>query len=151
MTRVDFYQLADSSNKAPLLTSCKLIKKALAQHGSVYVQVPDLRTGEQLDELLWQFEPDAFIPHALLPRDEKLSARVAIGVGVAPDVFADVLINLSDALPHQFQRFERLLELVPASEEQRLKARERYSFYKQRGYPLHYHDLEKSHNLDKKT
>ena len=143
MTRVDFYQLADSNAKAPLLTSCKLIKKALAAHGSVYVQVPDLRTGEQLDEMLWQFEPDAFIPHVLLPRDDKLNAKVAIGVGTAPDFYAHVLINLSDALPHQFQRFERLLELVPASEEQRLKARERYSFYKQRGYPLQYHNLEK--------
>lgn len=143
MTRVDFYQLADSSGKAPLLTSCKLIKKALLVHRNVYVQVPDMRTGEQLDELLWQFEPDAFIPHLLLPRDEKISAAVAIGVGAAPDPFTDVLINLSDNLPHAFQRFERVLELVPASEEQRLKARERYSFYKQRGYALHYHDLDK--------
>ncbi len=141
MTRVDFYQLADSSPKAPLLTSCKLIKKALAAHGSIYVQVPDLRTGEQLDELLWQFEPDAFIPHVLLPRDDKLAANVAIGVGAAPDNYAGVLINLSDALPHQFQRFERVLELVPAMEEQRGKARERYSFYKQRGYPLQVHNL----------
>jgi len=145
MTRVDFYQLSDSSNRAPLLTSCKLIKKALQVHSHVYVQVPDLRTGEQLDELLWQFEPDAFIPHLLLPRDDKLTAPVAIGVGVAPDVYADVLINLSDNLPHAFARFQRLLELVPASEEQRLKARERYDFYKQRGYPLQYH------NLDNKT
>ena len=141
MTRVDFYQLEEDSPKATLQVSCQLVQKALAAHENVYCQVPDQRTAEQLDELLWSFHPDAFIPHQVLPSKAVLNTSVAIGVGPAPDTFHSVLINLGEEVPARFERFERVLELVPAAEEARLKARGRYSYYKQRGYQLHYHQL----------
>lgn len=145
MTRVDFYQLEDDAPKATLLVSCRLVQKALAKHDRVYLQVPDQRTGEQLDQLLWQFQSDAFIPHRLLPSKSELDAPVAIGVGPAPEGFHSVLINLTDQVPDRFERFQRVLELVPAAEEARIKARTRYAYYKQRGYLLNYHQLAARH------
>lgn len=141
MTRIDFYQLSDTAPQAPLLVSCKLVKRALKEHPQIYLQVADQRMGETLDDLLWSFDPDAFIPHVLLPRDHAGQANVCIGVGVPPSHHADVLINLSDELPPSFQHFRRVCELVPASEEHRARARERFRYYKERGYPLHYHQL----------
>ena len=143
MTRVDFYQLADTSPQAPLLTTCKLVRKALREHTRIFIQVPDARMGEQLDELLWSFDSEAFVPHALLPRDKNDDAPVVIGVGSAPEPHDDLLINLSDELPGRFASFQRICELVPASDEQRNKARDRYKHYKDRGYPLNYHTLDK--------
>lgn len=141
MTRIDFYQLSDSSAQAPLLTTCKLVRKALKEHSHIFIVVPDQRQALDLDELLWSFDPEAFIPHVVLPRDEVTDAPVAIGMGAAPEQHAEILINLCDELPRHFQRFSRVLEMVPAHEEQREKARERYKHYKERGYALNYHQL----------
>jgi len=49
-----------------------------------------------------------------------------------------VLINLSDQTPSNFARFERMLEIVADQEAERNAGRERYRFYKERGYPLNH-------------
>jgi DNA polymerase-3 subunit chi len=46
------------------------------------------------------------------------------------------LINLDDEWPPFFSRFERLVEIVGTEEDNKVKARARYKFYKDRGYPL---------------
>jgi DNA polymerase-3 subunit chi len=48
----------------------------------------------------------------------------------------DLLINLDDEWPPFFSRFERLVEIVGTEEDNKVKARSRYKFYKDRGYPL---------------
>jgi len=53
----------------------------------------------------------------------------------------DVLLNLSDATPPAFERFERLLEVVGRDDADRQQARGRYRFYRERGYPIADHDL----------
>ena len=52
-----------------------------------------------------------------------------------------VLINLDAQAPAQFASFERLIEVVGAGAEDREAGRERYRFYRERGYPLTHHDL----------
>ena len=53
---------------------------------------------------------------------------------------AGFLIYLGDAQPVGFERFERLIEIVPQIEASKATARKRWSYYKQRGYPLTHHD-----------
>jgi len=55
-----------------------------------------------------------------------------------------VLINLRAEQPPYFSRFERLIEIVSLDDEDRRLARERYRFYRERGYPLDSHDLSRS-------
>jgi DNA polymerase-3 subunit chi len=52
-----------------------------------------------------------------------------------------VLINLHDAPPPFFSRFERLAEVVGADEAGAAAARERFRFYRERGYELRTHNL----------
>jgi DNA polymerase-3 subunit chi len=54
---------------------------------------------------------------------------------------ADVLINLDPAPPSVFSRFDRLLEIVTQDESDLVASRQRYRFYKERGYQLVTHDL----------
>ena len=56
---------------------------------------------------------------------------------------AAVLINLHDAAPPFFSRFERLAEIVGADEAGTAAARERFRFYRERGYELRTHNLSK--------
>jgi DNA polymerase-3 subunit chi len=53
-----------------------------------------------------------------------------------------VLINLSNDVPPYFSRFKRVAELVSGEASQRSAARERYRFYKDRGYTLNTHEIQ---------
>jgi DNA polymerase-3 subunit chi len=50
-----------------------------------------------------------------------------------------LLINLSASIPSYFAQFERVIELV--TEQNKALAREHYSYYKERGYPLKHVNL----------
>lgn len=68
-------------------------------------------------------------------------SRVAIGYCHEPAGRRDVLINLCETVPPFFSRFRRTLEVVNGSENELIVSRERYRFYKSRGYPLNHHNL----------
>ena len=52
-----------------------------------------------------------------------------------------MLLNLSDEWPPFFASFERLLEIVGADDDDKVRARSRYAFYKERGYEIKVNDL----------
>jgi DNA polymerase-3 subunit chi len=54
---------------------------------------------------------------------------------------AAVLINLHALPPPFFSRFERLAEIVSRDEVERAAGRERWKFYKARGYEIRSYDL----------
>lgn len=137
MTRIDFYQI--DSDEAPLTFTCRLIDKIYHQGHRIHVHTETAVQAEELDELLWSFRPERFIPHSLVKVDE--DAPVRICHQSEPVDHQEVLVNLSGKVPDFFSRFERVAEVVPLNETLRQAARENYRFYKDRGYPLHYHKL----------
>jgi DNA polymerase-3 subunit chi len=52
-----------------------------------------------------------------------------------------VLLNLRAEWPPFFGRFERLVEIISTDEDDRQSGRERWKFYKDRGYEMRIHDL----------
>ena len=54
-----------------------------------------------------------------------------------------MLVNLRDDWPPFFSRFERLIEIVSSEDQDRQLARERFKFYRDRGYEIRTHDLRK--------
>ncbi len=94
----------------------------------------------QFDDALWTFSPLEFIPH--LMGSDPLAARtpVLLTSRVADLPHHEVLVNLGTALPQFFTRFERLVEVVGHEPEDRAQARQRYRYYKDRGYPLVTHE-----------
>ena len=139
MTRIDFFQIDD---KEPILTfACRLVDKAYHQKHTIYVHTESASDSGKLDDLLWTFRSDRFIPHAL--HASGISAPVHIGHEDDPGEHRDVLVNLSGKVPHFFSRFERVTEVVPQDDLMRKNARENFRFYQDRGYPLEYHHLGK--------
>ena len=135
MTKVTFYKL--NSNAPSLKFVCQLIKKACLSQQKVLCLVADDQNAEQLDQLLWAFEADSFIPHGI-GLDQQ---PVAISAVAEPGEHHQILINLQGEIPTWFSRFERVIELVqPESEDEQTK-RENFKFYKERGYALDFHDL----------
>ncbi|TMH30507.1 MAG: DNA polymerase III subunit chi [Betaproteobacteria bacterium] len=137
MTAIDFYtRVADR-----LQIAARLVAKAFAQHGRVRVLTPDAAATDALDRMLWMQPAIAFLPHCRL--DSRLALETPIWVDHALEHTgpAVVLINLHDAPPPFFSRFERLAEIAGLDEAHVASARERYRFYRERGYPLRTHDL----------
>jgi DNA polymerase-3 subunit chi len=53
----------------------------------------------------------------------------------------DVLVNLDRDQPAAFARFHRLVEIVGRDDDDKQAARDRYRFYRDRGYEIHTHKL----------
>ena len=140
MTRIDFYQI--DSDEAPLLFTCRLIEKVYRQGLQIYVHTNSEAQSIELDDLLWSFRDDRFIPHTLQSSHDE--APIKIGHNAEPEDHQQVLVNLSLDVPDFFSRFDRVAEIVPLGEESRNSARQNYRFYKDRGYSLQYHEITQS-------
>ena len=140
MTRIDFYQI--DSDEALLLFVCRLVEKVYRKRLQIYIHTSSEEQSVDLDDLLWSFRSDRFIPHTLHATKE--DAPIKIGHDTEPDDHQEVLINLSMAVPDFFSRFDRVAEIVPLGEENRDYARQNYRFYKDRGYSLQYHKIKQS-------
>jgi DNA polymerase-3 subunit chi len=138
MTKVDFYVLASG---APELTACKLAEKAYGLGHRVYIHAASAEHGRQLDELLWTFRDGSFIPHECYRPGVPGESPILIGHQEAPETDAEVLINLAPGVPLFFSRFLRVAEIIGHDTQAKTHGRERYKFYRDRGYALDTHNL----------
>jgi len=137
MTRIDFYQI--ETNESAEAFCCRLVSKAWRQGHHVYIHTGSEKQARTLDDLLWTFRRESFIPHGLMGQGD-VEQPVEIG-SKDPGRHTEVMINLTDEIPDFFSRFERLAEIVPFEDKKRDIARKNYQFYKHRGYPIQYHKL----------
>ena len=141
MTKVDFY----TGSEDKLRTACQLSHKAM-QNGVRVVLSADEATTDALDKLLWQYPATAFIPHCRSDAAEAVQMPVVLNSGGEKFPHHDLLISLHDECVPFFSRFERVIEIVSTDEEDSRLGRERYKFYKDRGYELRHIDLSKTQN-----
>ena len=144
MTQVDFY--SPVGDKFGFIQ--KLAQKAFSRGWRVLVWARNQDHARQLDEALWTFQPQSFLPHCGLNAPLAAETPLLIGsdqqAGEGALPHHDLLINLSDAIPKPFARFERLVELVGLDAEEAARCRERWRFYQERGYPMNHHKLGES-------
>ncbi|VAX13814.1 DNA polymerase III chi subunit [hydrothermal vent metagenome] len=145
MTRIDFYLLNNQQADASERTACRLAEKAYGLGHAIYIHTNSQQQTTQLDKLLWTFRDGSFVPHHVHGTDESHNSPVIIGHETSSDKelasHHQLLINLNQTVPPFFSRFERVAEIVSANEQQRKAARERFRFYRQRGYELQTHEL----------
>ncbi|HEX2668789.1 MAG TPA: DNA polymerase III subunit chi [Gammaproteobacteria bacterium] len=139
MTQVDFYILESDGPRGRLMFACKLADKVVGMGHKVFVQAPDEGTARELDDLMWTYHDRSFLPHCLAGAEPEVP--VHIGHGTEPGEGFHLLINLGAAVPGFFARFERVAEVVDGDETRKAEGRERFRFYKDRGYPLETHKL----------
>lgn len=137
MTQIDFYTHVEDK----LRTACRLAAKACSAELRVMVCCPDGELASRFDRMLWTTPAIGFFPHC--PASDALAPRTPIVIdhaGAEPP-HDDVLINLRPEWPPLFSRFKRLIEIVSVEDEDRRLARERYKFYRDRGYEIRTHNL----------
>ena len=140
MTQIDFYSNASDR----ILVACQLAAKAVAQQLRVLVLAPESQLLQSLDAAMWSTPATGFLPHCVLTSalsDETpvlLTHEIENSQTLPHD---QVLMNFASEPPAVFSRFSRLVEIVGSNEEERLQARSRFKFYRDRGYEIRHHDL----------
>ena len=141
MPRADFYLIAKPRFLTePLRLVCELARKANDAGLPALVLARDQAQAEALDELLWSFDEDAYIPHQIVGEDvDEEEAVVLISIPGDEAPMRPLVINLRDK--PWLGQCERVLEVVPADPEAREPLRERWRQYKTAGYDLNKHDM----------
>ena len=142
MTRVDFYVLTTQTDEALLQFACRLTDKAYGLKQQVLLNAQAEDQARRLDELLWTFKAGSFVPHSLVGAQAD-PCPVSIGSNVEPEEQPewDVLINLAPEVPEFFSRYKRVAEVVDENGDRRASGRNRYRFYRERGYPIQTHKI----------
>ena len=140
MPRADFY-LIDKPRfrEQPLLLVCELVKKAFAAEQAVLVLARSQEQAEEIDQLLWEFDDDAFIPHQIAGDDDDANCAVLIATpDFSPEDRALVLNLRDECAPGSW---DRVLEVVAADTSERDGSRARWREYQQRGIELKKYDM----------
>lgn len=138
--KVDFYVIDNANYQQSLLTICQLIEKAYHQQQSIYVHASSAEEASRLDDLLWTFRDDSFLPHSLYDQSDEFPASIQIGCGeIVPK--HQLLINLSKEIPGFYQQFEQLIEIVFSDPTVQQLARERYRQYREQGNDITTHKI----------
>ncbi|STX29448.1 DNA polymerase III subunit chi [Legionella beliardensis] len=139
--RVDFYLMTSDNAKARWLLACRLLEKAYARQHNVFVYCNNKQDAELIDELLWTFKDDSFIPHHLQGEGLKPPPPIQIGYGDEPKGYHDILLNLADEIPAFYLRFSRIMEVVLNNEQAKELSRVHYRLYRSKQYDLHTHTI----------
>jgi DNA polymerase-3 subunit chi len=122
--------------------ACRLAMMAWERKQRVFITASSQTDIRQLDELLWQYPPGRFLPHATADDTQAGKAPVKIGTisGLKP---TDVVINLCPEAIPQPTRFDRVLEIVPFAREEREASRQKYKSYRKLGLNPRTHEINK--------
>ena len=142
-TQVMFYLLPDedkddASGKTASSAhyhACLQASYFYRQNQRVFIYTQDQQSAEQIDELLWAFESDSFVPHNLSGEGPKQGAAVEIS-HQAPRGRRPVLINLSSTVPDFASQFQLIVDFVPSDEKLKQLARERFKACRQLGFQV---------------
>ena len=140
MPRADFY-LIDKPRfrEEPLLLVCELARKAFDAQLPTLIYTRSYEQASQLDELLWSFDEDAFIPHQLAGDEDDAITAVVIAAPGVETADRPLVINLRDECASG--ACERVLEVVAADSAEREGSRARWAEYRRRGFEVAKHDM----------
>ncbi len=137
MTRISFYVLKGEHEQDRQVFACRLIEKAYYQGHQIYIHTENKQQAEQLNQTLWAFRDDSFVPHEMISTShDNVACPIIVGHDVMPPKVMNLLINLASTQPKFFSQFERVAEFINDDPLIKTAGRERYRFYQQCGYQL---------------
>jgi len=152
MTRTDFYLLKHDSHYDQLHFCCRLVEKAIETHDLIHIQTGDETLTSNLDELLWTFKEEAFIPHETLGganggQPSTTSSPVLISTCGQLPILANsdlpLFIALSHTLPNKIHDYKRMCILTINQREALEQSRRLYRQLQSQGLDLNVIDLRK--------
>ena len=156
MSRVQFYILSESENtdsngiSPHFAHACSLAAFYYSQNKKVFIYTDDQEDAFSVDEYLWQFDGDSFVPHNLFGEGPSYGSPVEISWH-DPIHPCPVLINLSLHIPAFSNNFQQIIDFVPADDDLKVQARKRYTAYKKLGHTLSTSNVETQNTTNNKV
>ena len=145
MAKVDFYILSSGDPDESLRVACRVAEKAWHQGNRVRIESDSMDSLRRLDGLMWSFKQESFLPHEMEGEHDDWQqldpAPVVLGATGACTEAPDVLINLSAAVPEIADSCARIAEIISADPESKQVGRDRYRYYRDRGFQLSSHQI----------
>jgi DNA polymerase-3 subunit chi len=140
-SKADFYVLPSSDPDARARFLCRLVEKIRALGHQIFIQASNETEAQRIDQLLWEYRPESFIPHSLI--NETDNADVKIGWDTQRPPHQDVYVNLDLEIPEDALKFDRILEIVVQSEDVLTSTRSNYKLYQKNSVQIDMHDMRK--------
>ena len=139
-----FHILAQNTHAARNLHAAKLVDKAWQQGDRVCVLCDTEEQALELDDLLWNFTPEAFIPHSIA-KAATTPCTHPVGILLYPPAAVDwdTVIVLSSALPEDADQYRRLALVAHNDPAVLNQARGHYKQLRSLGIEARVHDMRK--------
>ncbi len=139
MTEISFYLVGDANTPAGADAMLPMLLEKILQSGhKAVVRCPDAKRMERLDEYLWTYTAESFLPHGSKDGDNAAEQPIYLTTEDENPNGADILVQLSGAEASDFSSYARVLDVFEGSEPQKTAARKRWKDLKDKGYPLVY-------------
>ncbi|CDM57086.1 MULTISPECIES: DNA polymerase III subunit chi [Rhizobium] len=136
MTEVLFYHLTESKLEDALPP---LLEKSLERGWRVAVQVKDAARRDLLDQHLWTFREDSFLPHGTDEGDFAVNQPVLLTVSEANANAATVRFIVDAAEPPPVETYQRIVFMFDGYDQEQLEgARAQWRKLKGEGHSLTY-------------
>ncbi len=139
MAEADFYVLPASDPEARNLFLCRLCDKVIGLGHPIFIHCASEEDAERLDQLLWEFKPEAFLPHSLIGQTP--DAPITIGWGDQRPNHKKVFLNMVADISEDALEFERILEIVVQHPPVLEATRRNYRLYQEKGIPARMNDM----------
>ena len=139
--QIDFYVLQEQSPGGRFKLACRIVEKAYRLGHRVYVRTDNSDDTNVLDDLLWTFSQNSFVPHQLSTESGSLDSPVVIGEHAPAAEDTDVVISVADDPVLDFMAYSRIVEIVGYEHGEKASGRNRFRFYREHGIEPNTHRI----------
>jgi DNA polymerase-3 subunit chi len=140
-SQIDFYVLQKQSPGGRFKLACRIVEKAYRLSHRVYLRTGNSDDSKLLDDLLWTFSQNSFIPHELSTANNSRESPVVIGTCLSSEDNTDVVISVADEPVSDFTAYPRIAEIVGYSDEEKASGRNRFRYYREQGVEPNTHQI----------
>ncbi len=121
------------------LALCAQVERVYAGGERVYVWAPSEAEARHLDDLLWAFREDAFVPHGLWQGEPGFDDPVAVGWRPGNPNGATCLVLARDASPEDVRGFRRVVDFAAVDVPGQVgPARRRFRAFRAAGFSVRF-------------
>jgi DNA polymerase-3 subunit chi len=136
MTEIRFYHLQTTGLDRALPA---ILEKALGTGKRIIVKTPDKNSCDRLNEHLWSFKPDSFLPHGSAADGYSADQPIFLTMEDDNPNGAEILVLTGGSTSPHVGDFDLCCEMLDGNNAEAVKdARARWKEYKEAGYELTY-------------
>ena len=147
LTRIDFYyDVKDIILFSNRITRKLYYEKVVTHKYPLVIRCTDREHSKMVGDSIDNFSEKDFLPYAKFSDDNAKLSPIILSTTSEIPFWADdiiVLLNLDTKIEITFSSYNRVIEIVDQTEINRQKGREKYKFYKERGYEVFGHKVDK--------